>query len=155
MTATDAQMPRTLAMYVAIPRPEAWLDGCVAWIDSADRQCRKPRTVGLLCTRHHNTATRRMEKQSEKEKTQAARRSAFRNEHLATWTARLATVEAELRRRTSPMTTDRAAFGGVTHPSIERKRLGQLSDSNVQRVGELIRERDDLIRKIGNPEVTP
>ena len=141
--------PTSIAMYVAIPRPEAWLDGCVAWIDSADRQCRKPRVVGLLCTRHHNAAIRRMEKQAEKEKAQAARRSAYREKNLATWTARLSAVEAELSRRTSPVTTDRAAFGGATHPSIDRKRLAQLSDSNVSRVGELIRERVDLIWKIG------
>ena len=96
-------------------------DFCLAWVDSRGELCGKPRSTGLLCTRHHNTAERRMSAAADK---QAARHAAKRRrERDAAPRLRkeLDQIEAWLSRHAhifEAPTSDRAASGGSTHPSI-------------------------------------
>lgn len=148
--------PLSLATRVAIGAPGSWGDGCAAWVDSRDAQCGKPRAEGYLCTRHHTVAVRRMKGQKKARVEEVEKREQQRQERLEKhgdrWRAQLARVEAELERRTGVLTTDRAAYGGVGATSVAKHNMKQFSDSNVKRVGELIRQRDDLRRKLGIKE---
>ena|SRR5699024_2448858 len=138
-----------LASTLALGPPRSWMDGCAAWVDSRDEQCGKPRTEGYLCTRHNKVATRHLEKKKRAAEKRKQQRQERLDKHGAKWRAQLARVEAELERRTGVLTTDRAAYGGVGATSVAKHNAKQFSDSNVKRVGELIRQRDDLRRKLG------
>lgn len=153
MTDTDI----LLASNVAVGPVENWGQGCVAWVESKDAECGKERAEGYLCKRHLVVAGRRAKKRAEETQ---ARIDAFRKRreeqlrlHGDKWRAELAKVNAELERRTGTLTTDRAAFGGVGCAAVDRHRMRQFSDSNVQRVGELLKLQKDLERKLGGYEV--
>ena len=138
------------ASLVAVGPQQNWhKTGCVAWVDSRDEPCGKPRQEGLLCKRHHATAARRFRKRcAEMERLRQAGKLILQ-EHEAKWRGELARVEAELERRTTLPTQDRAAWGGAVHPTLQRIKMNQMSDSNVQRVGYLLRRRGELQRKLG------
>ena len=150
---TDLDMgEKALAMYVAL-RIDDWdpEHGCPAWIESADRQCgRQPVDAAMLCKRHRNVALKREQKARIKQKEQADRTKAYRAENLPKWRAERELIEAQMERYGSPATSDRAAFGGATHPSIRRKQLQQLSDTNVQRMAELSKQWQRLTELIGD-----
>ena len=150
---TDLDMgEKALAMYVAL-RIDDWdpEHGCPAWIESADRQCgRQPVDAAMLCKRHRNVALKREQKARIKQKEQADRTKAYRAENLPKWRAERELIEAQMERYGSPATSDRAAFGGATHPSIRRKQLQQLSDTNVQRMAQLGQRWQRLTELIGD-----
>lgn len=138
-----------LASTLALGPPRSWVDGCAAWVDSRDEQCGKPRKEGYLCARHHKVAERHLEKKKHATEKRKRQRQERLDKHGDRWRAQLARVEAELERRTGVLTTDRAAYGGVGATSVAKHNAKQFSDSNVKRVGELIRQRDDLRQKLG------
>jgi len=147
-------IPKTeigLASYVAL-RVDDWTPehGCCAWIDASDRQCgRDALTESMLCTRHRNLALKRHEKHVKKTLKDQQQRIEYRAKMLPEWEAELAQVEADMERYGGAPTTDRAAYGGAAHPSIQRQQLRQLSDTNVQRMAKLSRRAQDLRDKIG------
>jgi len=145
--------PLVLASMLYLGSPDLGGGGCVAWVDSKDHQCDKPRKEGFLCARHHTVAVRRWESEKRKKKAQQARLEAQRRERLEKhgdkWRAQLARVEAELERRTGMHTTDRAAFGGVGAKQLRTAKARGFSHSNVKRVGELIEQQKDLRQKLG------
>jgi hypothetical protein len=141
-----------LASYVAL-RVDGWdiSQGCVAWVDSRDSTCAKPPSgYSMLCKRHRNVAAKRHEKRKEEVLKQQAERAEYRSRMLPEWKAELAKVEALMERYGSAPTTDRAAYGGETHPSIQKAQLRQLSDTNVQRMAKLARRAERLREQIGN-----
>lgn len=139
-----------LALQVALARTDGWSKThCVAWVDSKDAPCGKPRKEGLLCTRHHNVAVKKFDAYVTKTKQQQATRAAKRQENLPRWREELAKVRAEIDRRDPPRIGDRAAYTGAVHPSIAKKRRAALSDSNVQRMAQLWRRHDELVSLIG------
>ena len=150
---TDLDMgEKALAGYVAL-RIDDWRPehGCPAWIESADRQCgRQPVDAAMLCKRHRNVALKREQKARIKQKEQADRTKAYRAENLPKWRAERELIEAQMEHYGSPATNDRAAFGGATHPSIRRKQLQQLSDTNVQRMADLSKRWQRLTELIGD-----
>ena len=155
---TPAKTAMSLALTVGLDRPESWGDNCVAWVDSADRKCGKPRKHGYLCTRHHNVATKRLAKRIEKKQEWAERRRAHNEKKLPEWKAALEKVNAELAHRTGS-DQDRlepAAYLGQAHASITKARQATtkrlFSDANVERVGELIRTKELLETQIRNAE---
>src|SRR5699024_2687513 len=116
---------KALASYVAV-RIDDWRPehGCPAWIESADRRCgREPVDAAMLCKRNGNVALKHEERARIKQKEQADRTRAHRAEKLANWRAERELIEAQMERYGSPATSDRAAFGGASHPSIRRKQL--------------------------------
>lgn len=142
----------TLALAVALDRPEHWGDDCPAWIEAADRQCGKPREVGYLCKRHHTVATRRLAKQAEKDAARDERHRAEQERMRPEREARLATVEAEIARLDPPPpTTDPAAWGGVGHAGESRYRSRYTPD-RIHRLAELTAEADRLRRLVGPRE---
>ena len=141
-----------LASTLALDPPRSWVDGCAAWVDSRDEQCGKPRSEGYLCTRHHKVATRHLERKRAAAEKRKQQRQERLEKHGDRWRAQLARVEAELERRTGMATTDRAAYGGVGAKQLRTAKGRGFSHSNVKRVGELIRQRDDLRRKLGIKE---
>lgn len=149
-TTAPSKRDQAVALQVALPVPDTWRDGCVAWVDSKDAQCRKPRKEGLLCTRHHNVAEKRFAAEVAKREAQAEKRAAKRREQLPQWRAELERVRAEIERRDPAPHPDRAAYGGAMHPSIRKQQLARLSDSNVQRMGELVRRHEQLEKLIGD-----
>ena len=138
----------SLALQVALGNQKNWEDGCVAWVESRYSQCGKKRSEGFLCSRHISVAKRRAEARAAKLEAYQARKKLFHDKHISEWRERLDRVEAELERRTGVLTTDRAAYGGVGTPAIARHNQRQFSDSNIERVGELIREKESLESKI-------
>ena len=143
---------KALASYVAL-RIDDWRPehGCPAWIESADRQCgRQPLDTAMLCKRHRNVALKREQAARVKQKEQAARRESYRAENLPNWKAERELIEAQMERYGSPATNDRAAYGGATHPSIRRKQLQQLSDTNVRRMADLSQRWQRLTELIGD-----
>ena len=77
-----------------------------------------------------------------------ARQAMYHIANRKQWQEQLAKVDAEIERRTGVLTTDRAAHGGVGVPAIEKHNQRQFSDSNVERVGELLRQKKDLEQKL-------
>ena len=150
---TDVDLAeKALASYVAL-RIDDWRPehGCPAWVESADRQCaRKPAESAMLCTRHRNLALKREQKARIKAKEQAERTASYRAENLPKWRAERELVEAQMERYGSPATSDRAAYGGQTHPSIRRKQLQSLSDTNVRRMADLSKRWQRLTELIGD-----
>lgn len=129
-------------------------EGCVAWIESADRRCGKPRTEGYLCARHHAVAVKRHAKQVEKERVQLEKRRAIAEAKRPERERRLAAVEAEIARRDPPpLTTDAAAFGGVGCTAVARQNQRRWSPGNVHRLAELWDERDQLLTRLGGRQV--
>ena len=141
---------RALASMVAITRPDGWGETCVAWVESRDSECGKGVKHGFLCARHATVAKRRWEKQQAKRQARQDQRAQHRAKHLPEWRAELARIDAELTKRTRPMTTDRAFSGGVSTKKHKRHLRHQFSDANVVRVGALLRRRQELDSLIGD-----
>ena len=127
---------------------------CWAWVESAGRACGKPEGAAAhLCGRHEVVARRKGEALVAKEQARTARLAALAPGNLAKLRADLERVEAEMNRRDpQPVTTDRAAYSGEVHPSIVRTARRRLSDSNVQRMAELVTEAERLRRNIAAAE---
>lgn len=145
---TNAQ---AYAAYVAL-RVDDWQPhhGCCAWVESRDSQCGKtPLENQMLCNRHKTIALKRHEKNVQKEQAQQQQRVAYRARMLPEWQAELEQVEADMERYGGSPTTDRAAYGGLSHPSIQRAQLRQLSDTNVQRMARLSERAQRLREQIG------
>lgn len=143
-----------LASFVAL-RVDGWHEshGCAAWVESKDATCKRDVQPGTaLCKRHRTVAERRQEKHQAATLNQAQRRPQYRAEHLDEWKAELAQVEADMERYGGLPTTDRAAYGGVSHPSIQKAQLRQLSDTNVQRMARLSERAQRLHELIGEDE---
>ena len=145
---------KILAGFVAL-RVEDWEPehGCPAWIESRDSQCgRKPLDDGMLCKRHRTVAVVRRDKALAARQHQAQQLAERRARMLPEWRAELAQVEADMERYGGMPTTDRAAYGGASHPSIRKAQLRQLSDTNVQRMARLSKRAQELERLIGDDE---
>ena len=127
-------------------------DGCPAWIESREDKCGKDPARGYLCNRHHNIAIKRQSKALEEARRRAKTAAAVRAVQLPIWKQSLEAVEAEIERLDQPVVRDRAAFGGSTNKSIEKKRKAGLSDAKVQRMALLVRKAEMLRRKIGDDE---
>ena len=138
----------SLALQVALDNQNNWQDGCVAWVESRGEQCGKTRSEGFLCPMHTKVAKRRLEKRQAKEAAYLARKQRYHEANREKWEQQLAKTSTEIERRTGVLTTDRAAYGGVGVPAIEKHNLRQFSDSNVERVGELLRQKKDLEQKL-------
>lgn len=152
---TDVDLSeKALASYVAL-RVDDWApeQGCAAWLESAERTCTKPVVEGaMLCKRHRNISLKREQAARVKQKEQKVRRDAYRAENLPKWRAERELIEAQMERYGSPATTDRAAYGGATHPSIRRKQLQQFSDTNVRRMADLSKRWQRLTEQIGDDQ---
>jgi len=143
---------KALAGYVAL-RIDDWSPerGCCAWVESRGSTCGKqPVESAMLCTRHRNVALKREQAARVKHKEQAARRDSYRAENLPKWRAERELIETQMNHYGSPATTDRAAYGGATHPSIRRKQLQQFSDTNVKRMARLSERWQKLTELIGD-----
>lgn len=138
----------SLALQVALDNQNNWQDGCVAWVESRGEQCGKTRSEGFLCTAHTKVAQRRLDKRKAKEAAYLERKKKYHEANREKWEQQLEKVNAEIERRTGVLTTDRAAYGGVGVPAIEKHNQRQFSDSNVERVGELMRQQKDLEQKL-------
>lgn len=141
---------RALASMVAITPPDRWGEKCVAWIESRDAECGKDAKHGFLCAQHTTAAKRRWEKEKAKRQAQKQKRAQHRAQHITEWRAELARIDAELTRRTRPLTTDRAFSGGVGTRKHRKHLRRQFSDANVERVGALLRRRQVLESLIGD-----
>ena len=137
-----------LAFLVTVTPKDNWGDTCVAWVESRGQKCGKERSEGFLCPMHTKVAKRRLEKRQAKETAYLARKQMYHIANRKQWQEQLAKVDAEIERRTGVLTTDRAAYGGVGVLAIEKHNQRQLSDSNVERVGELLRQKKDLEQKL-------
>lgn len=145
------KIEKALAGYVAL-RIDDWKPehGCPAWIESADKQCgRNPVEAAMLCKRHRNVALKRHEKHVEKALKDQRDRTEHRAKMLPQWKEELAQVEADMQRYGGMPTTDRAAYGGASHPSIQKAQLRQFSDTNVQRMARLSKRHQRLTELIG------
>lgn len=138
----------SLALQVALDNQNNWQDGCVAWVESRGEQCGKTRSEGFLCLTHTKVAQRRLDKSKAKEAAYLERKKKYHEANREEWEQQLAKTSAEIERRTGVLTTDRAAYGGVGVPAIEKHNQRQFSDSNVERVGELMRQKKDLEQKL-------
>lgn len=137
-----------LALIMTLTPKDRWGDTCVAWVESRGEECGKSRSEGFLCPMHTKVAKRRLDKRKAKEAALLERKKKYHEANREKWEQQLAKVDAEIERRTRVLTTDRAAYGGVRVPAIEKHKLRQLSDSNVKRVGELLRQKEDLEQKL-------
>ena len=124
-------------------------DGCPAWIESREDKCGKDPARGYLCNRHHNIAIKRQGKALDEARARATTAAEIRAVQLPVWKQNLAAIEDEIERLDRPVVRDRAAFGGATNKSIEKKRMAGLSDAKVQRMALLARKAEMLRRKIG------
>ena len=143
---------KALAGYVAL-RVDDWSpeQGCAAWVESRDSTCDKPPVESaMLCTRHRNIALKKLDAARAKQKQQAEVREQFRARMLPEWRAKRDQVETLMDRYGGSPTTDRAAYGGASHPSIRRKQIQQLSDTNVRRMAELSKQWQRLTELIGD-----
>ena len=138
----------SLALQVALDNQKNWKEGCVAWVESRGDKCGKTRSEGFLCPMHTKVAQRRLDKRKTKEAAYLERKRKYHEANREQWEEKLAKVDAEIERRTGVLTTDRAAYGGVGVPAIEKHNQRQFSDSNVERVGELMRQKKDLEQKL-------
>lgn len=148
-------IPKTemvLAGYVAL-RLDDWTPDmyCPAWVESRDTTCKRALVPGTaLCKRHRTVAVVRRDKALAARQYQAERRAQYRAKMLPEWEAELAQVEADMERYGGALTTDRAAYGGESHKSIQRHQMAQLSDTNVQRMARLSKRHQRLTELIGN-----
>lgn len=145
-----SKQDRALASMVAITPPDRWGKQCVAWVESRDTECGKDVKQGFLCARHTTVAKRRWEKQKAKRQTQEQKRAHYRAQHMTEWLAELARIDAELTKRTQPLTTDRAFSGGVGTKKHRKHLRRQFSDANTERVGALLQRRQTLEALIGD-----
>lgn len=134
--------PETLARLVSLPTafPPA---GCVAWMESADRHCGRDRTHDYLCKRHHNVALARIPKVLARDAEERARRQAAaerRAERAPKLREKLARIDAEIAHRSREHSTDIAV---INTPLRTR-----LSDSQIARVAQLYRERDEIVKQL-------
>ena len=141
---------RALASMVAITPPGRWGKQCVAWVESRDTECGKDTKHGFLCSRHTTVAKRRWEKQQAKRQAREQKRAQHRAQHLPEWRSELARIDAELTKRTQPLTTDPAFSGGVGAGQHRKHLRRQFSDANIERVGALLRRRQTLEALIGD-----
>lgn len=141
---------RALAMMVAI-RIDDWTaeQGCPAWVESADRTCGRPPAEGMLCKRHHTVASRRWSRERQRREDAARDAALNRARMIPEWKAELARVERAIENVNRPVVQDRAAVGGVVHPSIRKRQRAALSDAKVRHLAALHRRRADLVQKIG------
>jgi len=141
---------RLLSTYVTLPGVQYAPDGaCVAWVESRDDKCGNT-TDFLLCPRHVQVAQKRLVKDKAARAERQAKHAAKRSEMLPKWRERLARIETRIKQLDPPpATTDRAAWGGEIHRSILRSRPA-MSDSRVAEMAQLLRDRDHLLRLIGD-----
>lgn len=140
----------TLAMYVSL-NLKSHEEGCTAWIDSKDDRCKRTPTEGFLCTRHHNIAVKRHERDQEKHRLIREKAAAHRAENLPKWRAELERLNKEMARMWGiPETTDMAAYGGQVNARIARKANAALTDNVVAKGAKLGRRAEELRRKIGD-----
>ncbi|NWN89207.1 MAG: hypothetical protein HLX51_11820 [Micrococcaceae bacterium] len=104
----------------------------------------------MLCKRHRNVALKRLDAARQKQEQQAEDRELHRAKMLPEWRAERERVEADMERYGGSLTNDRAAYGGQSHPSIRRKQLQALSDTNVQRMAKLSKRWQRLTDLIGD-----
>ena len=118
---------------------------CRYWVESRGDRCGRATSI-RFCGRHHRVILAAWEKRREAARTELARRDADLAAALPDLRARLARVEAEIRRRDpEPPTTDLAAYGGVGSTTARAYQRRILSNSNVRAMARLVRERDHLI----------
>lgn len=141
-----------LASMVAITPPDRWGKRCVAWVESRDAECGKEATNGFLCSRHATVAKRRWEKHQAKRQAQQQQRAQHRAQHITEWIAERDRIDTELAKRTQPLTTDRAFSGGVGTEQHRKHLHRQFSDTNIERVGALLRRRQTLEALIGDQD---
>lgn len=141
---------QALASMVAITPPDRWGKQCVAWVESRDTECGKDTKHGFLCPRHTTVAKRRWEKHQAKRQAREQQRAQHRAQHITEWLAERDRIDAELAKRTQPLTTDRAFSGGVGTKKHRKHLSRQFSDANVERVGALLRRRQTLEVLIGD-----
>ena len=122
----------------------------MAWVESRDAECGKDAKDGFLCVRHATVAKNRWEKQQAKRQAQKQKRAQHRADHITEWRAELARIDAEIVKRTQPLTTDRAFSGGVGTRQHRKHLRRQFSDANIERVGALLRRRQTLEALIGD-----
>lgn len=144
---------RLLVSMVAI-RNDYTPDGaCVAWVDSRDSKCGNT-TDYLLCPRHVALAQKRLMKEQALLAARPAKEEAYAAERqrlIPEWRTELERVETDIRRLDPPpVTTDRAAYGGAVHPRIAVRSRVALSDFRVERLARLHRERERLIKLLGD-----
>lgn len=135
---------------VAITPPDSWGNQCVAWVESRDAECGKETKHGFLCPRHNTVAKRRWEKQQAKRQAREQKRAQHRAQHITEWLAERDRIDAEIAKRTQPLTTDPAFSGGVGAGQHRKHLRRQFSDANVERVGTLLRRRQTLEALIGD-----
>ena len=132
---------RQLAGYVAL-RVDGPDGECPAWIESADRRCGKPATVGLLCKRHHTIALKRLARDINKAAAENAKHRAAREVALPKYRVRLAQVEARINQLDPPMRRDGAIVNMPLH-----KRMP--TDNQISELARLHAEREQLRRRLG------
>lgn len=141
------------ASHVAVGTSDRWGENCVAWVESKGAPCRKARHEGYLCKRHNTVAANRQEKAHAQRKARIEQRRKKQEDALALhgdqWRERLDRVNEEIERRTGAVADDTAATRGHVHPSIRKKMVAKFSDSNVARVGELFKMKEELEAKLG------
>lgn len=131
---------------------------CWAWMDAADRRCTKPEGAEPhLCDRHAEVAAVKLAKliarQSAQAEAKRLRDTDRAERNLPRMRQRLASIDAEIRRRDpKPPTDDLAAYGNKPVSTVGRYQSRLLSDSNVMRMAELWRARDDLAADIARAE---
>jgi len=145
--------PHQLLLQVALRDDYKPSAPCPAWIESADRTCGREPTHDYLCKRHDTIARRRhadsLHRETQERERQRERIRAHRAANLTKWRTRLERIESEITSFNAAGVTDRAAYTGLVHPSINRKRMAALSDSNVQRMAKLHSEAETLRKLIG------
>lgn len=140
---------RLLASQVALRLDTLEPGVCPAWLESADRRCGRPATVGYLCKRHHNVAEARLAAKVKAEAELAEKRAEIRAARLPVWRERLAMIDAELADMArAPL--DRAAYTGNVHPSITRSNA--LTSARIERSARLEREASRLRALIGDDQ---
>lgn len=122
--------PRQKALAAQVVLPLAPLPEtaghCPAWIESRGTRCSKPATDGLLCSRHHSVAEKRLEKRLAA-RTAAEHEAAERRARLLPeWRGQLADLEAQIARLEASIrpldTMDRAAYGGHINTRVDARR---------------------------------
>lgn len=124
--------------------------GCWAWIESAERVCRKPEgDEPHLCNRHAAVARRKLALDADREQRRLEQAVADSLATRARRLARLAAVDAEIARLDPPPPTDDpAAYGGVGSTAARRYQA-RYTDERIARLAALHREREQLVRYLG------
>jgi hypothetical protein len=130
---------------------------CPFWVRSREARCGSHELVdGRWCKRHTAAIARQLAKEAADRMVQQLSRDdrdrARLVPRLPEMRARMAAAEAELERRTAPVTRDTAAYGGKGCAAAHRDTARRLSDTNVDRVLELERTIKRLAADIGRAE---